>query len=280
MKIGKYELYPIETGRFSLDGGAMFGIIPRPLWQKSNPPDERNRIELAARGLLLIGDGKKILIDNGNGPKFTEKQIDIYKLDMSQHELVRSLKTVGVSPSDITDVILTHLHFDHAGGSTYKENGKLLPTFPKAKYYIQKAHWENALKPSEKDRGSFMPDDFMPLMNEGILHFVEGERQIFDQIEVVVTNGHTFSQQLPLISDGNTKMLYCCDLFPTTAHIPLPYIMAYDCRPMQTLDDKKRILRRAMDEGWILFFEHDPRTVCGKVASNEKGYMFGGEVKI
>ena len=168
MKIGNYEVYPVETGRFSLDGGAMFGIIPRPLWQKTNPPDERNRIELAARALLLVGNEKKILIDNGNGSKFTGKQIDIYKLDNSTFELNSSLKQLGFTPADISDVILTHLHFDHAGGSTYKENGKLLPTFPNAKYYVQKAHWDNAMAPTEKDRGSFMPDDFMPLMNEGM----------------------------------------------------------------------------------------------------------------
>jgi glyoxylase-like metal-dependent hydrolase (beta-lactamase superfamily II) len=280
MKIGKYELFPIETGRFSLDGGAMFGIIPKPLWEKLNPPDERNRIELAARALLLIGDGKNILIDNGNGSKFTPKQIDIYRLDDSNYELKKSLVQLGIAPADITDVILTHLHFDHAGGSTYRENGKLTPMFPNARYWVQKAHWENALAPTEKDRASFMPDDFMPLMNEGMLHFIDGEKEIFDNIRVIVTNGHTSAQQLPLISDGNSTLLFCCDLFPTTSHIPLPYIMGYDCRPLITLEDKKKLLRRAVDENWILFFEHDPRTVFGKVASNEKGYMFGGDVKL
>jgi glyoxylase-like metal-dependent hydrolase (beta-lactamase superfamily II) len=280
MNIGKYELYPIETGRFSLDGGAMFGIIPRPLWEKLNLPDERNRIELAARALLLVGNGKKILIDNGNGSKFTPKQTDIYHLDNSQHDLLRSLTQLGVAPSDITDVILTHLHFDHAGGSTYRQDGKLVPMFPNAAYWVQKAHWDNALAPTEKDRGSFMPDDFMPLMQEGLLHFIEGEKEIFDDIRVIVTNGHTSAQQLPLISDGNRTLLYCCDLFPTASHIPLPYIMAYDCRPLITLEDKKKLLRRAVDEDWLLFFEHDPRTVCGKVASHEKGFIFGGDVKL
>ncbi|HLX13051.1 MAG TPA: MBL fold metallo-hydrolase, partial [Bacteroidota bacterium] len=158
MNIGGYELHPIETGRFGLDGGAMFGIVPKPLWTKSNPTDDRNRIELAARGLLLIGHGKKILIDNGNGSKFTEKQVDIYRLDHSQTELNRSLKAHGLTPADITDVLLTHLHFDHAGGSTIKENGVLRPAFPNATYYVQKAHWEQAMHPTEKDRGSFMED--------------------------------------------------------------------------------------------------------------------------
>ena len=174
MKIGNYELHPIETRRFALDGGAMFGIIPKPLWGKTNPPDERNRIELAARALLIIGNDRKILVDNGNGPKFTEKQRNIYRLDTSQYELHKSLQYLGLATDDITDVILTHLHFDHAGGSTYRENGELKPTFRNAKYYLQKVHWEQAMRPTEKDRGSFMPDDFMPLKEHSVLEFVEG----------------------------------------------------------------------------------------------------------
>jgi glyoxylase-like metal-dependent hydrolase (beta-lactamase superfamily II) len=278
MKIADYELYPIETGRFALDGGAMFGVVPKPLWAKSNPPDDRNRIELAARALLIIGNGRKILVDNGNGPKFSEKQIDIYHLDMSQYEIHRSLKQHGLTAADITDVILTHLHFDHAGGSTYKENGEIKPTFPNAKYYVQKAHCQQAMHPTEKDRGSFMKDDFMPLMEHGVLELIDGEFEIFPNISLVIVNGHTAAQQLPKISDGATTLLYCCDLFPTTSHIPLPYIMAYDLRPLTTLEEKKKILRRATDEDWILFFEHDPNTVAGKVKVSEKGYMFDAPV--
>lgn len=280
MKIGPYELFPIETGRFALDGGAMFGIIPRPLWQSACPPDDRNRIRLAARPLLLVGDGKKILIDTGNGSKFTDKQRDIYGLDTSGSELNRSLGQIGISREDITDVILTHLHFDHAGGSTIKEGEKLVPAFPNATYHVQRAHWEISRRPTEKDRASFMPDDFMPLMNEGVLKFVDGPEQLFPNIDVVVMNGHTAAQQLPRISDGSTTLLYSCDLFPTTAHIPLPYIMAYDLRPLTTLEEKKTLLRQAVDEDWILFFEHDPRTVAGKVAATAKGYVFGRDVTI
>ncbi|MBI5214442.1 MAG: MBL fold metallo-hydrolase [Ignavibacteriae bacterium] len=274
MMIGNYELYQIETGRFALDGGAMFGIIPKPLWSKTNPPDERNRITLAARALLLIGNGRKILIDNGNGSKFTEKQVDIYRLDMTQFELNKSLQEIGLTADDITDVILTHLHFDHAGGSTVKENGVLRPTFRNAKYYVQKAHWEQAMNPTERDKGSFMYDDFMPLKEHGVLEFVDGEVELFPNIQMVVVNGHTAAQQLPKISDGNSTLLHCCDLFPTTAHVPLPYIMAYDLRPLVTLEERKKILKQATEEHWLLFFEHDPNTVAGTVKLTDKGYSF------
>jgi len=251
----------------------MFGIVPKPLWSKTNPPDERNRIELAARAMLIVGNGRKILVDNGNGPKFTEKQIDIYRLDVSRYELHKSLERHGVKPAEITDVILTHLHFDHAGGSTYRDGGEIKPTFPNAKYYVQRAHWEQAQRPTEKDRGSFMPDDFIPLHRHGVLEFTEGEGEILPGIQVLVMNGHTAAQQLPKISHGTTTLLFCCDLFPTTSHIPLPYIMAYDLRPLVTLEEKKRILGRAYEERWTLFFEHDSNVIAGTVKA-EKGFAF------
>lgn len=280
MKIGNYEIHPIETGRFALDGGAMFGIVPKPLWSKANHPDERNRIELAARAMLIVGNGRKMIVDNGNGTKFTEKQVDIYGLDMSRYDLNKSLARYGLTTNDITDVILTHLHFDHAGGSTYRENGELKPTFPNAKYYVQKAHWEQANKPNEKDRGSFMPDDFLPLNADGLLEFIDGEGRLFPNIDMVVVNGHTTAQQLPKISDGKTTLLYCCDLFPTVSHIPLPYIMAYDIRPLTTLEEKRNILGQANEEGWLLFFEHDPKVVAGTVQSTEKGFSFEKSITI
>lgn len=272
MKIGPYEIHPVETGRFGLDGGAMFGIVPKPLWSKTNPPDERNRILLAARAMLVIGNGRTILVDNGNGTKFTEKQVDIFNLDMSRYNLKESLAHYGLSVEDITDVVLTHLHFDHAGGSTYRANGKLSPTFPNARYYVQKDHWHQAMHPNEKDRGSFMPDDFLPLHAEGVLEFLDGEGELFPGIQVLVMNGHTTAQQLPKISDGKTTLLYCCDLFPTTSHILLPYIMAYDLRPLTTLEEKRKILARAYEEQWLLFFEHDPNVVSGTIGMSDKGF--------
>ncbi len=280
MKIGGYEIHPVETGRFGLDGGAMFGIVPKPLWARTNPPDERNRIELASRAMLIVGHGKTILVDNGNGSKFTEKQIDIYRLDMSQYEIKRSLSQYGFQPKDITDVILTHLHFDHAGGSTYHENGESKPTFPNAKYYVQKAHWKQAINPTEKDRGSYMPEDFLPLKRFGVLEFLDGECELFPNIELLVMNGHTTAQQLPKISDSSKTVLYCCDLFPTTSHIALPYIMAYDLRPLVTLEEKRRVLGLASEEAWMLFFEHDPKIVAATVTSRETGFALEKAIAI
>lgn len=272
MKIGAYDIVSLETGRFSLDGGAMFGVVPWVFWSKLNPPDERQRIELAARCWLVRGHGRTILVDDGNGTKWPEKLRDIYKLNNSTDDLLKSLRNVGLSADDITDVILTHLHFDHAGGSTSVVEGNLVPTFPKARYYVQKKQWELSQNPTEKDRGSFMRDDFAPLMEHGVLELVDGEFEIFPGIELLVCNGHTSAQQLPKVSDGKVTMLFCCDLIPTTSHVPLPYVMAYDVRPLVTLEERKKIFGRACEEGWIMFLEHDPVTSAITLKTTEKGY--------
>lgn len=272
MKIGNYELTSIDTGRFWLDGGAMFGVVPWVFWSKTNPPDERQRIQLAARCLLIRGEGRTILIDNGNGNKWSDKIKDIYHLDNSQYSLEQSLVKAGVVPADVTDVILTHLHFDHAGGSTGIINGVLEATFPNAIHYVQKAHWEQSRNPTDRDRASFMKDDYMLLYERGMLKFVEGEQEILPGISVLVCNGHTTAQQLPLISDGKSTLLFLCDLVPTASHIPFPYIMGYDLRPLVTLEEKKRILPQAEKEGWLLFFEHDPETVGVTLRKTEKGF--------
>ena len=273
MKIGSYKLYSIDTGSFALDGGAMFGVVPKTLWEKAIPPDEKNRIPMAARALLLIGDGRKILIDVGNGSKFNDKLKAIYKMDDSKNELLSSLKKHNVGASDITDVILTHLHFDHAGGSTFKENGSVQPTFQNAKYYVQREHWEAANHPTERDRASFFPEDFMPLVEHGLLNFTEGEGEILPGITCRICNGHTSALQAPVVSDGSTTLLYCADLVPTSAHVPLPWIMAYDLRPLVTLDEKRRILGKAMEENWILFFEHDATVEAATIAMSDKGIV-------
>lgn len=272
MKIGNYELTSIETGRFALDGGAMFGVVPWVFWSKSNPPDERMRITLAARCLLICGEGKMILVDAGNGSKWNDKFKDIYRLDNSHFALEESLAKAGVKPEEITDVILTHLHFDHCGGSTKIVNGKLELTFPNATHYVQKSHWELSQNPTDRDRASFMNDDFQLLYEKGKLKFIDGEKEIFPGISVVVCNGHTMAQQLPKISDGKNTLLFCCDLIPTTSHIPFPYIMGYDLRPLVTMEEKKRIIPQAEKEGWILFFEHDPETIAVTLQKTEKGF--------
>lgn len=273
MKIGGYNIYPIETGKFKLDGGAMFGIIPKALWTKTNPADEQNRVQLYARCLLLVSDSRKILIDTGMGSKWDEKSRAIYELEDNENTLKDSLKKLGYNFSDITDVILTHLHFDHTGGSVEIKNGKAVPAFPNARYYVQKKNYEWGMNPSERDRGSYLKENFFPLFEEGVLNFVNGEEQFDNNIGFLVVNGHTFSQQLVKISDGSQTLLYTGDLVPFSSHLRLSYIMGYDLQPLETLKEKKRILQMAYEEDWSLFFEHDPFTPCVKIAADNKGYL-------
>jgi glyoxylase-like metal-dependent hydrolase (beta-lactamase superfamily II) len=280
MKIGPYEVHAIETGRFALDGGAMFGVVPRPLWEKTNPPDEKNRITLAARALLLRGNGRVILVDAGNGSKFNEKLKGIYRIDLTSSSLSASLQAHGVSPADVTDVLLTHLHFDHAGGSTTRVNGEVVPTFPRARYHVQREHWETACAPTERDRASFFPEDFMPLHERGVLSFTGGEGEVLPGISVRLVHGHTAALQCPVVSDGTTTLFYCADLVPTASHVPLPWIMAYDLRPLVTLEEKRRLLGEAVDSGWVLFFEHDPVIAAARLSRSEKGIVLGEEVVI
>ncbi len=270
MKIGKYEIHAIETGRFKLDGGAMFGIVPKTIWDKLNPPDDRNRIELALRTLLIIGDGRKILVDTGIGKKWEEKYIDIYGIDHTKYTLEDSLEKFGLKTSDITDVILTHLHFDHVGGATKLKDGILKPTFENATYYIQKRNLDLAMNPNEKDRASYLPENFMPLIEFNQLEVVDGEFEIFDGIELIISDGHTFGQQLVKVSDGEKTIVYCSDLIPTSSHIPIPYVMAYDLQPLVTMEEKKKLLKKAVEENWILFFEHDPYADCATVKMGKR----------
>lgn len=272
MKIGNYELKTVETGSFALDGGAMFGVVPRMLWQNTNPPDEMNRITLNARNLLLVSDTKKILIDTGLGSSWDQKFIRIYNVEYN-HTQLASLEKHGFKPDDITDVILTHLHFDHTGGSTSLVEGKWQPTFPNATYHVQKKQFEWAQSPSDRDKASYMGDRFLPLMEEGILNLIDGEKQFDDNIKFIVINGHTFGQQLVKISDSSNTFLYCGDLMPTSSHIPIPYVMGYDLQPIVTVEEKKNLLPGAVDENWFLFFEHDPFFVASTVMKNEKGFF-------
>lgn len=273
MKIGPYAIRAIETGRFALDGGAMFGVVPQVMWSKTNPPDERNRITMASRCLLICGDGKNILVDAGVGTKLDDKLKGIYRIDYAHSSLDRSLASVGLSVNDITHVILTHLHFDHAGGSTHIQHGKLVPTFPKARYLVQKDQWDRALNPSEKDRASFFQDDYLPLREHGVLDLVEGEGELFPGIGVILCHGHTDAQQLPRITDGVRTVVYCADLFPTKSHIPLPYVMAYDLRPLLTIEEKKKVLPKAYEAGWTLVLQHDPDTEAVAIGSTDRGFV-------
>ena len=270
MKIGKYTLKIIESGFFALDGGAMFGIVPKPLWEIANPPDIENRIKLATRNLLLEDGNKKILIDTGMGTKWNKKMKEIYSIS-EEITIESALADNGVKAEDISDVILTHLHFDHTGGSTKNENGKTVPSFPNAKYYVQKQNFDWAINPSNRDRGSYLKENFLSLFEEGVLNFIYGEEEFDDEIKFIVVNGHTFGQQLIKISDSANTFLYCCDLFPTISHIPIPYVMGYDLQPLVTVSEKQKILKQAINESWKLFFEHDPDTAFVTLKETEKG---------
>lgn len=272
MHIGKYRLSIIESGSFGLDGGAMFGIIPKPLWQRTNLADEANRVRLATRNLLLESDSRKILIDTGMGDKWDEKLKNIYAVDENL-SMQSALLAKGLKPNDITDVILTHLHFDHTGGSTVKVNDKLQPAFPNAKYFVQKQNYEWAVNPSDRDIGSYIKDNFLPLMEEGVLHLIDGNKSFDDEIEFFIINGHTFGQQMVKISDGNNTFLYCADLFPFYSHIPLHYIMGYDLQPLVTLGEKKKYLKIALEENWKLFFGHDAEIAFATVKKFGEGYI-------
>ena len=272
MKIGKYLLYAIETGVFGLDGGAMFGIIPKPLWNKTNPADEQNRVTLHARNLLLVSDSRKILVDTGIGENWDEKFSKIYRLDQHQFTMLTSLSKLGIHPWEITDVLLTHLHFDHTGGSTILKDGKWIPAFPNAKYFVQKKHFDWALNPIEKDRASFIQERFMPIHSEGLLNFVDGDVQLDDEIDFVTINGHTIFQQMIKVHDSINTVLYCGDLFPFASHIPIPYVMGYDLQPMITIQEKKKILPVAIEQNWKLFFEHDPEIIMATVTQSLRGF--------
>jgi glyoxylase-like metal-dependent hydrolase (beta-lactamase superfamily II) len=272
MNLGPYTLHEIPAGMLRLDGGAMFGIIPRPLWERRIPPDERGRIPLAMRCLLIEGEGRVILIDNGLGDKYDAKFADIYAVDHESSELHRSLATAGFGAGDVTDVVLTHLHFDHCGGSTRRDaHGKLQTTFPAATYHLQRTHWSWAHE-SPREQASFMSENIEPLHESGQLQLHDGGGELFPGIETIVVDGHTRGQQLVRIFDGDDALLFAADLLPTAAHVPLLWIMAYDVAPLDTLSEKKRILARAAEEGWTIFFEHDSETAIGRIEITERGF--------
>ncbi len=272
MQIGKYKLKTVVSGKIGLDGGAMFGIIPKPLWEKTNPADKQNRVTLATRNLLLISNDKKILIDTGMGNKWDDKSKNIYRID-PEISLEKSLELNGLKPADITDVILTHLHFDHTGGSTKIENNKVIPSFPNAKYFVQRKNFEWAMKPSDRDKGSYIKENFEPLAKEGVLNLIDGETDFDENISFKVINGHTIAQQMIMISDSSTSLLYCCDLIPFVSQIRIPYIMGYDIQPLVTVEEKKKYLKLAADEKWILYFGHDPDYALATIKHSEKGIV-------
>lgn len=274
MQIGDYKLHSVQTGLFKLDGGAMFGVVPKNLWQKTNPADDQNRIEMCTRALLLDNGKRKILTDTGIGYKLSEKINKIYDVDYSEYTLEKSLSALNLKKEDITDVILTHLHFDHTGGSTYYDEEKNLRlSFPNAVYHVQKKQYEWALNPTDRDKASFFPENYKPLEENKVLNFFNGETEFDENITLLPVNGHTSNMQMIKVSDGDKTLLYTADLIPTAGHIPAPFIMGYDLFPLTTLDEKKKHLKEIADNKWTVFFEHDPHNECATVESNDKGYF-------
>ena len=280
MKIGKYDLYSVETSEFGLDGGAMFGIIPKPVWEKKVSADELNRVNMVTRSLLLVGDKKKILIDTGNGTKWEEKYKQIYDINTDQYNIEKSLGKYGFSSEQITDVICTHMHFDHIGGNTKIKSGKVVPTFPNAKYWISEENWKLANHPSQKDAGSFIEHDWKVLAENQMIEIIDGREPFIEGIETFVTHGHTPGLLHPIVSDGSNKLFYGADIFPMVAHIPIPWVMAYDVQPVVTMEEKQKLLQKMEREDWILFFEHDPHIQACKVHKDGKHYKLNKEIKI
>lgn len=282
IKIGAYEVCAIPTGLFALDGGAMFGTVPKVLWQKTNPADNQNRIQMEARALLLKSKDKKILIDAGNGSDFITKYgeklgthfAEIYKVDESAVSLESSLKKHGLTTDDITDVILTHLHFDHAGGTTKEKNGKIAPTFAKATYYVQKSNYENALQPNVREKASYLMANIKPLMDSGQLKLIEGaQKNYFPNISFFISNGHTIGHQVVIIEDEETKLIYCGDVIPTSSHIRSAWIMGYDINPLLLIQEKSELLALTENKKSYLYFEHDPYCDLASVEKNKNEYQ-------
>jgi glyoxylase-like metal-dependent hydrolase (beta-lactamase superfamily II) len=266
------KLYVINTGFFKLDGGAMFGVVPKSLWQKVNPPDENNLCKWALR-CLLIEDGKRLmLIDNGIGDKQDAKFFSHYYLS-GDDTLEKSLAKYGFHSDDITDMFLTHLHFDHCGGGIkYNKNRTgFEPAFKNATYWSNQRHWQWATVPNAREKASFLKENIIPMQESGQLKFVENEGELFPDFNITFANGHTDAMMIPHIHYKGKTIVYMADLLPSVGHIPLPYIMAYDTRPLITLDEKGKFLEKAAEEEYILFFEHDPVNECCTVQKTEKG---------
>ncbi len=268
----EWKIKIIESGSFKLDGGAMMGSVPKVLWEKTNPSDKFNRINLSMRCLLLDNGSDIVLIETGIGNKNNQKFIDMFCIEQNNFPLKDELKKYGYNLEDITYVILTHLHFDHAGGATYFDGSNIIPTFPNAKYIISKSNWDAAVNPNPKDRASYLIQNFMPIKELGQLELIDDNQKIINGIESLVVNGHTTGQQLIKITVNNDSLVFCSDLLPLKSHLRVPWIMGYDLNAMKTIEEKIMFLDEASDKNWLLFFYHDPKTVAVRVKKNEKYY--------
>jgi glyoxylase-like metal-dependent hydrolase (beta-lactamase superfamily II) len=266
------ELYSISTGNFKLDGGAMFGVVPKMIWSKVYPADENNLIPLAMRCLLIIEGDRKILVDNGIGDKQDEKFFSHYDLH-GEDSLKKSLAKLGLTADDITDMFLTHLHFDHAGGSIRRNSSGegYEPAFPNATYWISEAQWNWATNANAREKASFLKENIFPMRDSGLLKLFQGNFELIPGIDIRLFDGHTVGQAIPFIKFGDKTVVFMADVIPTSAHIPLPYIMSYDTQPLISLKEKEAFLKEAADNNFILFFEHDFFSESCTVEHTEKG---------
>ena len=277
MRFGEFELHSLSDGFFGLDGGAMFGVVPRPLWERTNPPDDRNRIRLALRPLLIVAGKERVLVDTGIGDKWDTRNTEIYRIEHTD-TIESSLARAGFRPTDITKVVFTHLHFDHAGAATkFGRDGKPVPRFPNARHYVQQKEWEAAVNPNRRSRASYVPADFLPIQDAGLLELIDGGFQLGLgpglALELILTGGHTPGRQIVLLHSGGRTAVYWGDLVPTRSHIATPYIMGYDLLPLETMIQKEKLVGLAIADRWVSFFEHDPDFASG-VIEEENGKPF------
>jgi glyoxylase-like metal-dependent hydrolase (beta-lactamase superfamily II) len=283
MKFGRYDVRALSTGRFRLDGGAMFGNVPKALWEKQHPPDEKNRILMELRVLLVEGDGRRILIDTGSGNQWSEKEVGMYAVEAPPEPgVVSALRRAGVDPTSVTDVILTHLHFDHAGGVTRRaaDGGPEL-TFPGATHHLQKANLETATDPNERERASYLPRNREPLLGLGsrlVLH--EGPGEILPDVFVELSEGHTTGLQTVRVGDGEGAAVYTADLLPMRAHVPVPWTMGYDLCPRTLMKEKRALLTRAARDRWVIVLEHDPVRDAVRVVETDGKFAAAEDVAV
>ena len=272
MRLGRFEINVVSDGTFKLDGGAMFGVVPKVLWNRLHPADEDNRIELSLDCLLVRFDDRFVILECGIGDKFPGREEKIYQIDRKGGMLAR-LKEMGITPEMITDVIPSHLHFDHCGFLTKAvEPGRYVPTFPKAICHFQKEHVRWAQEASRKDRASFRKEDFEPVLKSNLACIHDGEFKLSDDFEFFVSNGHTPNQQHARLKDGHHNFIFCGDLVPTSAHIKLAYNMAYDNRPIENIDEKSKLLKEAAKDGALLYFYHDPKVKLISIKESKKDF--------
>ena len=277
--IGEWKVIVLETGDFRLDGGAMMGSVPKVLWEQTNPADELNRINLSLRCLLLDNGSKRVLIETGMGNKFNDKFKSMFAIKQSSNPLSDTLCEYGYNPESITDVILTHLHFDHSGGAlNCNGNEVLVPAFTNAKYHISESNWKLGVAPNPRDRASYLNENYLPLKDAGVLNLIADNSEILSGISSYIVNGHTTGQQLIKVESEGEVLVFCSDLIPLRSHLKLPWIMGYDLNALLSLKEKTKFLQEAVDGDWWLFFYHDPKTIAVKIEKGDKHYNVVKEV--